>query len=76
MPANAGAADWDSPLDAPKVTSSATTDFSIDDLDFEVGGRNKGQKQIKTVENGYVVKDDIENGYLNTIPLWHFGLMY
>ena len=59
-----------------RVTSSATTDFSIGELNFEVGGRNKGQKQLKAVENGYVVKDDIENGYLNTIPLWHFGLMY
>ena len=59
-----------------KVTSSTTIDFSIDELNFEIGGRNKGQKQIQTVENGYVVKDDIENGYLNTIPLWHFGLMY
>lgn len=59
-----------------QVVSSATTDFSIDDMNFEIGGRSKGQKQIKTVENGYVVKDDIEIGYLNTIPLWHFGLMY
>ena len=59
-----------------QVVSSATTDFSIDDLSFEIGGRSKGQNQIKTVENGYVVKDDIEIGYLNTIPLWHFGLMY
>lgn len=59
-----------------RVTSSATTDFSIGELNFEVGGRNKGQKQLKAVENGYVVKDDIESGYLNTIPLWHFGLMY
>lgn len=59
-----------------QVSSSAITDFCIDELSFEIGGRNKGQQQIKTVENGYVVKDDIENGYLNTIPLWHFGLMY
>lgn len=59
-----------------KVTSSTTIDFSIDELNFEIGGRNKGQKQIQTVENGYIIKDDIENGYLNTIPLWHFGLMY
>lgn len=56
-----------------RVTSSAKTDFSIGELNFEIGGRNKDQKQIKTVENGYVVKDDIESGYLNTIPLWHFG---
>ena len=23
-----------------------------------------------------LLKDDIETGYLQTIPLWHFGLMY
>lgn len=59
-----------------QVSSSATTDFCIGELNFEIGGRNKSQQQIKTVENGYVVKDDIEIGYLNTVPLWHFGLMY
>ena len=59
-----------------QVTSSATTDFCIGELSFEIGGRNKGQQQLRTVEKGYVVKDDIEIGYLNTIPLWHFGLMY
>lgn len=51
-------------------------DFKIDTVDFEVGGKSKGLKQIKTAEKGFVVKDDIESGFLNTIPLWHFGLMY
>ncbi|MDX9799645.1 MAG: AAA family ATPase [Bacteroidales bacterium] len=51
-------------------------DFFIDNNVFEVGGKGKGQKQIKDAENGYIVKDDIEKGYLNTIPLWHFGLTY
>lgn len=23
-----------------------------------------------------LLTDDIETGYLQTIPLWHFGLMY
>jgi len=41
-----------------------------------VGGKSKGQKQIQDVENGFIVKDDIESGYLNVIPLWQFGLMY
>ena len=59
-----------------QVTSSTTTDFCIGELSFEIGGRNKGLQQLKSVDNGYVVKDDIEIGYLNTIPLWHFGLMY
>lgn len=59
-----------------QVASSAVTDFCIGELSFEIGGKNKGQEQLKAIDNGYVVKDDIEIGYLNTIPLWHFGLMY
>lgn len=52
-------------------------DFCIDLMqNFEIGGRKKGQKQIAEVENGYVVKDDIEAGYANVIPLWAFGLLY
>lgn len=50
--------------------------YLIDDKTFEVGGRSKGQKQIKDIENGYIVKDDIERGYLNTISLWQLGLTY
>lgn len=58
------------------VFASPVADFLIDDKTFEVGGKNKGQKQIKEVENRYVVKDDIENGFLNIIPLWQLGLTY
>ncbi|MBP6429269.1 MAG: AAA family ATPase [Bacteroidales bacterium] len=58
------------------IFSSKIADFTIDDITFEVGGKNKGQKQIQGVKKGYIVKDDIELGYLNTIPLWHFGLTY
>jgi hypothetical protein len=36
----------------------------------------KKQKQIQGIENAFVVKDDIESGYLNVIPLWEFGLLY
>ena len=59
-----------------QVVSSNLADFKMEDKDFEVGGKNKGLKQIKTAENGFLVKDDIESGFFNTIPLWHFGLMY
>ena len=58
------------------VTSSTIADFRIDDMDFEIGGKQKGGKQIKQAPKGYVVKDDIETSYQNTIPLWHFGLLY
>lgn len=59
-----------------KVMTSSLGDFKVKDMDFEVGGKDKVTKQIKTAKKGYIVKDDIERGYLNTIPLWHFGLMY
>lgn len=59
-----------------QVVASKNADFKIGTMDFEIGGKNKSLKQIKTVGNGYVVKDDIESGFLNTIPLWYFGLMY
>ena len=59
-----------------QVNTSAMADFSINDSGFEVGGKNKGLKQIKNVPKGFVVKDDIEQGYLNVIPLWQFGLTY
>lgn len=58
------------------VFSSKQSDFSIGDVTFEVGGRNKSQKQLADVERGFIVKDDIEYGYGNIIPLWAFGLNY
>ncbi|MFV0587597.1 ATP-binding protein [Bacteroides reticulotermitis] len=58
------------------VISSSVSDFQIDHMTFEVGGKNKKQKQLQGIENGYVVKDDIEMGYANVIPLWQFGLEY
>lgn len=58
------------------VTTSSLADFLIDGMTFEVGGRNKGQRQIRDAEKGYVVKDDIEYGYGNVIPLWMFGMTY
>ena len=59
-----------------KVSSSKVSDFKIGEYTFEVGGKNKKQKQIQGIDNAFVVKDDIESGYLNVIPLWEFGLLY
>ncbi len=58
------------------VISSRISDFEIDGKTFEVGGKKKKQKQIQDAAQGYVVKDDIETGYGNIIPLWQFGLTY
>ncbi len=43
---------------------------------FEIGGKNKQTKQIRGVKNAFVVRDDIEIGSLNIIPLYLFGFMY
>lgn len=59
-----------------QVASSPLSDFQIDGATFEVGGRSKGKQQLKGADRGYVVKDDIEYGHGNVIPLWAFGLNY
>ncbi|MBR6251052.1 MAG: ATP-binding protein [Bacteroidales bacterium] len=58
------------------VLSSRVSDFCINQYTFEIGGRKKGQKQIENVSNGIVVRDDIEFGHANIVPLWAFGLNY
>lgn len=59
-----------------KVITTAISDFQIANYIFEVGGKNKKQKQLQGSENGFIVKDNIEQGYMNVIPLWQFGLNY
>ena len=58
------------------VTSSKESDFRIGKYTFEIGGRNKGSRQIEGLSDAYIVKDEIEYAYLNVIPLWAFGLNY
>jgi uncharacterized protein len=58
------------------IISSAKSDFIIDNYTFEIGGKNKQQNQISQDGKSFVVKDDIEFGYLNVIPLWAFGMNY
>ena len=58
------------------IISSRISDFEINGKTFEVGGKKKGKKQIADAVDGYVVKDDIEVGAGNIIPLWAFGLTY
>ena len=58
------------------VVSSSISDFQIGRRTFEIGGKNKGKKQITSAEEGYVVKDQIEYAAGNILPLWWFGLNY
>lgn len=59
-----------------EVTSSSVADFCIAPYTFEVGGRHKSQRQIAGTDNAFIVKDDIEYGAGNVLPLWTFGMMY
>jgi len=58
------------------VFLSEVADFTIENYTFEIGGKNKAKKQITGLDNAYIVKDYIEHGYMNTIPLWTFGFNY
>ena len=60
-----------------QVTASPVSDFLVDNrYTFEVGGKKKRQRQIQDTADAFIVKDDIETGYGNIIPLWTFGLTY
>jgi len=59
-----------------QVFSSKEADFIIENKTFKIGGKNKDQKQLPKDSNSYLVKDGIEYGYKNVIPLWAFGLNY
>ena len=59
------------------VCASKQADFMINNkFTFEVGGANKTKKQIQEISNSYIVKDNIEIGTDNVIPLWVFGFLY
>jgi len=52
-------------------------DFVVDSkYIIEVGGKNKGYKQIQDLPNSFVVADNIEIGSGAKVPLWLFGFLY
>lgn len=60
-----------------KAEAAKKGDFFVNDkYTFEIGGKWKQQKQIKDIPDSYVVKDEIETGNNNVIPLWLFGFLY
>lgn len=58
------------------VVASKVSDFEINGVTYEVGGAGKGGKQQAKAERGIIVRDDIEYGHGNIVPLWLFGLNY
>jgi len=60
-----------------KVEAAKSSDFFVNDkYTFEIGGKGKKQKQIKNISDSFIVKDEIETGNDNIIPLWLFGFLY
>lgn len=59
------------------LSYSKIGDFLLDNkYIIEIGGKNKSFKQVKDIENSFVVADDIEIGFGNKVPLWLFGFLY
>jgi predicted AAA+ superfamily ATPase len=52
-------------------------DFTVDNqYTFEIGGKDKTEKQIKGLDKAYIVSDDITHGFHHKIPVWLFGFLY
>lgn len=59
------------------VSLPAKGDFEADGhFIFEVGGRQKGYRQIAGIERSFIAADELEVGVRNKIPLWLFGFLY
>lgn len=51
-------------------------DFCVNDIIFEVGGKNKTMQQLRDIEKRLLVKDGIVTGSKEEIPLYLFGFLY
>ncbi len=60
-----------------KIFYSKIGDFSVNRINFEIGGKGKSKRQIKSdLQNSYLVKDDTLYGSKYEIPLLLFGFLY
>jgi len=63
--------------DLHNITLPKQGDFLIDgQYIFEIGGKRKQKKQIADIKESYIVRDDIDLGTGNIIPLWLFGMRF
>ncbi len=51
-------------------------DFKVKDSILEVGGKSKTTKQIKKINNAYIIADDIVMGSEQVIPMYLLGFLY
>ncbi len=66
---------FDTHKEQNKLYYSDIGDFKVGKYIFEIGGKNKSFKQIKDIEDSFVVVDTDFSTEKNKIPLWLFGLM-
>jgi predicted AAA+ superfamily ATPase len=60
-----------------ELTAPISGDFCLDgQWVFEIGGRSKNNRQIKSITNSYVFADDILSVTNNNIPLWLLGFLW
>jgi predicted AAA+ superfamily ATPase len=54
-----------------------TGDFLVDGKYLlEVGGKNKGNRQVRGGESAWIIADNLDFAVGNKIPLWLMGLLY
>lgn len=59
------------------IRHGAQVDFEVDGCyAFEVGGRQKSNRQIAQIPSAWTVKDDLEYPVGRSLPLWIFGFLY
>jgi len=58
------------------VYHSKQAEYQIQNYVFEVGGKNKTAKQIKALDESFLVKDDTLSVSKRTIPLFLLGFLY
>lgn len=59
-----------------KPAFSKIGDLKCQDFIFEIGGKNKTTKQIKNIENSFLLLDNILIGTKKRIPLYLLGFLY
>ena len=63
--------------DSGELTAPTFGDFCLNDhYTFEIGGRNKNRKQLKSIKNSFVFADDIVSVERDNLPLWLLGFLW
>jgi uncharacterized protein len=58
------------------VFHSKQGDYRIKQFVYEIGGNNKTRKQIKNIDQAFIVKDNALSAAKGSIPLVYFGFLY